>query len=243
MNRIALTALAGAVLAVGPIKVSSAADIPAPIYKAPPAAIVATTWTGFYIGAHGGYGWGTATITDVDCYCIASSGFAGFQFPFSDQGWVAGAQLGYNWQSGNLVYGLEADFSFSGIKRNAFLPELIPGSGETYSANIDWFGTVRGRLGWALDRVLPYVTGGFAYAQVENHYNDPLDGNFSTVKDVKVGWTVGGGLDYAIDPNWSIRAEYLFINLEKSAGDFPDGQRFDWDNEFHIVRAALNRRF
>ena len=228
---------------------SVAADLAtkAPAYMAPVAAPI-FNWSGFYAGGHLGYGRATARITDIDCYCIADDGVPGFEFPFKYDGWLGGAQLGYNWQAGNVVYGVEIDFSFSGMRTSFPTPLFGPGTGESFSSEIKWFGTGRARLGYAFDRVLPYVTGGFAFADIENRYNDSP--NFSVASGVEWGWTVGGGVELAIDPAWTIRGEYLYVRLQTAAANFPDGVgcsgtgcRFDWDNHFHIGRVALNYRF
>lgn len=215
-------------------------------------AAAAYNWAGLYVGGHLGYGRATARITDIDCYCIVAGAgaFAGFKFPFSYNGWVGGAQLGHNWQAGRWVYGVELDISFSGM-RTSFASPLFPAAAqESFSSKITWFGTGRARLGYAFDRVLPYVTGGVAFANIENRYNDPLDGNFSVASGVKWGWTAGGGVEVALNPAWSIRGEYLHVQLRTAAGNFPAGVgcgnrgcRFDWDNHFHVYRVGLNYRF
>jgi outer membrane immunogenic protein len=236
---VALLALASA----GP---AMAADMPvrAPVYKAAPVAVAPYSWAGPYVGGHVGYGWARAGITDINCYCIADPpfDFPGFQFKFDYNGWLGGAQLGYNWQLASWVYGLEFDFSFSGMRTSFPTPLFPPGTGESFSSKINWFGTGRARLGYAFDRVLPYVTGGFAYADIENRYNDAP--NFSITSGVRWGWTAGGGVELAIDRAWTIRGEYLYVRLQTEAGNFTmRPQPFDWDNHFHVARAALSYKF
>lgn len=248
MKRILLAG--AAVLVLTAVQPTLAADAPV-AYKAAPPAVALYNWTGAYVGGHLGYGRATAGITDIDCYCIAAPpfDFPGFQFKFGYDGWIGGAQLGYNLQAGSLVYGVELDFSYSGM-RTSFPSPIFLGSGETYSSEIKWFGTGRARLGYAFDRVLPYVTGGFAFADIENRYNEsPIFSASSVASGIKWGWTVGGGVELAIDPAWTIRGEYLYVQLQTvTASNFPAavcgaGCRFDWDNHFHIGRVALNRRF
>jgi outer membrane immunogenic protein len=172
-------------------------DGPAPVY-AP-----VQTWTGFYLGVNGGYGW-----TSDDDYVYSPSGGFG------------GGQIGYNWQGafglGNpWVLGIEADFQGSGIS------DSVGG----VEASVNYFGTARGRLGYAVDRTLLYVTGGLAYGEVEV-------GGYS---DTQTGYVIGGGLEYKLNPAWSLKGEYQFISL-----DTDDSERSSDRNEFHTLRVGLN---
>jgi outer membrane immunogenic protein len=230
--------LFGLVVAVTPV---AAADMPvkAPITKAAALAPV-FNWTGFYAGVHAGYGWGDTRIVDVgDNYGIGSS-CACFEWDFD--GALGGVQAGYRWQSGSIVYGGELDFSFSGMQRRLASPLL---ANEFFETDIKWFGTGRVSVGYAVDRGLIYITGGFAYADVESRYDDPLDSNFAVASKVKWGGTAGAGVEYAFAPNWSLRAEYLYVDLGTIRGTFfdPGPFHFDFDNRFHVARAALNYRF
>ncbi|QTL02308.1 porin family protein [Aquabacter sp. L1I39] len=149
------------------------------------------SWTGFYIGANAGYAWGSGKGA-ADYYGV------------SPDGWFGGGQVGYNYQfQNNMLVGVEADLQGSDIS----------GSANNVNSKLDYFGTVRARLGYAYDRFLPYVTGGLAYGK--NTINDFGYSDSNT----HVGWTVGGGLEYAITNNWTARAEYLYVDLGKKTYD------------------------
>jgi outer membrane immunogenic protein len=162
---------------------ATAADMPV---KAPPAAVVATSWTGFYVGANAGYGWGHTTTTDATTNDFASNillGTAVFtglpqdravtRTDFRQQGATGGFQVGYNWQVGRrMVLGVETDFNLSGLRGSGNVTtELIPNSTITQTLNtsqkVNWFGTARARLGFlATPTLLVYGTGGLAYGRV-----------------------------------------------------------------------------
>lgn len=209
MRRLSTTLLAGATV-FALTQAASAADLPvkAPVYKAPVVA-PAYNWTGFYVGANIGYSWGRQDVL-VDDFLLGT--------PHVD-GVIGGGQVGYNWQWNQLVLGLEADIQGSGQKGDgSFIPgpNLRVVTSYAFTDKLDWFGTVRGRIGYAIDRWLPYVTGGWAYGggSISGTTTTPT-GSFSGSKTYS-GWTVGGGLEYAFLNNWSAKVEYLYI-------DFGDG--------------------
>jgi outer membrane immunogenic protein len=208
---------------------ASAADL-RPAYKAPaPVAVAAYNWSGFYIGAHGGYGWGelnqnvfgTTNARDID-------------------GFFGGGQIGWNWQAAGSpwVFGVEADISFGDI--GSFTS--VPGLGSV-STEVKTFGTARARLGYAVDRALWYLTGGFAW--VENDVNTTLlgFGSFDS-SNTHVGWTIGGGVEFALWDAWTAKVEYLYIDTEsKHYHTDIVGQGLELDPDFHSVRFGLNYRF
>jgi outer membrane immunogenic protein len=239
MNRQMKKLLLTSTFLVASIAAAAAAD--AVIEEVPVA--VTYDWTGAYIGAHVGYAWANTTVTELDFYSFSS--FGDTEFDFDSDGIIGGVHAGYNWQSGQFVYGVEADIAATDID-NTVDNTMIPGSGETFSTNIDWFGTLRGRLGYAVDRFLPYVTGGVAFGDIESSYNDPLDDNFAVASDTVFGWTIGAGAEYALTDQWSLRAEYLYVDLEDSRGSFFDGAdefRYDFDNDLHVVRVGASYNF
>ncbi|MBB3017872.1 outer membrane immunogenic protein [Microvirga lupini] len=190
---------------------AAAADLP--VRSAPPAPIIAAapifTWTGFYVGVNAGYGWSN---DDFDAFDLADDD--------DDGGFVGGAQVGYNYQIGSFVVGLEGDIQYADFGRDNVFD--FDGDGDADDFGSDWFGTVRARAGVAFDRALIYATGGFAFADDAN------------------GWTVGGGLEYAFTNNLSAKIEGLYVNLEED--DIP-GFDDDFDNDFGVIRAGLNFRF
>lgn len=207
------------VLAAG---AAAAADLPArkgpvaaPAYVPP-----AFTWTGFYVGANAGYGFGKFT----------SDG----RFYDDPKGFVGGGQLGYNHQIGQFVLGLETDIQYADLKSNgraAFVP-----AGST--AKLDYFGTVRGRVGVAFDRVLPYVTGGFAYGN--GKLSVPALGLSGS--NTQYGYAVGAGVEYAVTNNLTLRGEYLYVSLDKERYFAPPATN-RVGTDFSVVRAAVNYKF
>ena len=195
---------------------AAAADLP--VRSAPPAPIIAAaplfTWTGFYVGVNAGYGWSN---DDFDAVDLADED--------DDGGFVGGAQVGYNYQIGSFVVGLEGDIQYADFGGELTFDvdgdDVIDDDDDFVFDRGDWFGTVRARAGVAFDRALIYATGGFAFA------------------DDATGWTVGGGVEYAFTNNLSAKIEGLYVNLDND-DDFPG---FDGETDFGVVRAGLNFRF
>jgi outer membrane immunogenic protein len=193
---------------------SSAADLPRPVYKGPAFVAPVFTWTGFYVGVNGGYGFGTSNWDPGPS--------------FNANGGLVGGTLGYNLQTGSYVWGVEGDIAWSGMKGDS-------GGVET---KVPWFGTVRGRIGYAFDRFLPYITGGAAIAQVK------MDSGAGTDDETRVGWTIGAGVEWAFLPSWSAKLEYLYADLGKATCDAGScGAAADVSFKTSIVRAGLNYRF
>ncbi len=202
-----------------------AADIPRPLpAKAPAMMVPFYNWTGPYLGINGGYGWGRSNW----------DGFASGNN--STSGGLIGVTAGYNWQvpGGPWVFGIEGDIDWSNM-RGSFSNAFCAGC-ETRNS---WLGTARGRIGYAMDRVMPYVTGGLAVGDIRA--NRP---GFSGVSDTKAGWALGAGIEAAIAPNWTAKLEYLHVDLgsvgcSAAACGLPTNASFKAD----IVRAGLNFRF
>jgi outer membrane immunogenic protein len=233
MRRYTLAVVAAAGLALGAVQSASAADIARPVYKAAPV-IVAYNWTGFYAGIHGGYGWG-----DVN------SNLLGFGSSNQD-GWFGGLQLGYNWQAPGSpwVFGLEIDSAWGDIKRDATAGG--PGIVANAFSKIDYFGTARGRIGYAFDRAMFYTTGGLAWANNEIGGSVAVPGFFAgaSSSNTHVGWTLGAGLEWALANNWTAKIEYLYLDLgsENYFGG-PGAGGFDADLQVHTLKLGLNYRF
>jgi outer membrane immunogenic protein len=221
----------------------------------PPAPMPApvANWTGFYVGINGGYGWNDPTVSfvgnDLTTTTFTCGGFGGGTCPqpagFGMNGWLAGAQLGYNWQfDQNWLVGLETDFDGANIRGSSTSPTFNFGGGASnFQADqkIDYFGTVRARFGFIpTGPLLIYGTGGFAYAHVKEDValntantgggivgspgfvcNAPGTGCFAgSSSRIAVGWTLGAGLEYALGNNLSVKAEYDYIDLGR--GDTVD---------------------
>jgi outer membrane immunogenic protein len=204
-----------------------ATDLPAkgPVYRA----VAPFSWGGMYVGAHAGYTWGTDNLFEGSLLASQSS-------KFSPSGGLGGLQIGYNRHfSNNWVLGTEFDISWGRIKDSVLSsPGAIPGN-----VKIDTFGTARTRLGYAFDRTLIYVTGGLAWST-----NDVGLAGLRNVDGYQVGWTAGAGLEYALDPQWSVKLEYLYADLGKSTRFLAAGlSESSNDLSLNIVRAGINYRF
>jgi outer membrane immunogenic protein len=239
-----------------------AADMPARVVTKAPAGPLAWNWSGFYAGLNAGWGWGEKTgDRTADAGLAAVIGAVPISYGIEAQGIFGGGQIGYNWQNGTIVYGFEADFQASNIHDNQSV--LLPTGAITAPSisnaeeHLRWFGTVRARLGVTpTDRALYYVTGGLAYGRVESRadvcfplFNGVCDGFFSgSLKDTKTGWTIGGGAEYALDQNWALKIEYLYLDLGSDTlrltdpinpGSFLD---YRFEHRDHIARIGLNFR-
>ena len=222
MKRILLATVAMAAFATGQ---AVAADLPAyaPPAKAPAYVAPMYNWSGPYVGVNLGGAW-----TDSN----AGSNIGGF---------IYGAQIGINWQAAGspFVFGLEADFQGSTQKETANNVFFL---GDSATAKLPWFGTVRGRLGYAFDRAMIYATGGLAYQHLKFDYTLPGFGTASA-STTEAGWTLGGGFEWAMWDNWTVKAEYLYIDTNGNDVATPLGPvSFDRVKN-HVVRAGLNYRF
>jgi outer membrane immunogenic protein len=203
MFRIVAMAALAVVLARGE---ADAADLHRPYYTVP-APVSSYSWTGPYLGGNFGYQWGDTTRNPTN-----PSGIAG------------GVQGGFNWQTGQFVFGAETDITLSAAD-DTFAP---------WKFSNPWFGTARARVGYALNNILVYATGGLAYG------GGRLDALGLTERQTHVGWTAGGGVEVGLTPHWSARIEYLFVSL----ADQPYALTGS-NNGFNssIVRFGVNYRF
>jgi len=267
MKNLKLIAAVSAVGAMAGIASVSAADLP---MKAPPMVAPVPTWTGCYIGANGGWGFGKSNDRLGPTPDSASQSFwnpafnagaAPSYFNYDTSGGVAGIQGGCNNQIGQLVLGVEADADWTNIKGSQTLAtsgvaSFVPGafsSGQT----LNWLGTIRGRIGYApSNQWLLYATGGLAFGQV--NYN--LNFVFANTNDIQsilltqgeAGWTVGVGTEWAFTNSWSVKAEYLYVDLGSpslvsvAAGRAPNlatNLTETFQNRYNIVRVGLNYKF
>jgi outer membrane immunogenic protein len=176
---------------------ASAADLPS-VQPYAAAAPVAFNWTGFYLGAQVGYGWGEAEID-------------GLTGSYDVDGWNAGIFGGYNHQFvNNVVVGLEADINYTDADGSAVL--VAGGLAGTQTTEINFDGAVRARLGYAFDRVLVYVAGGVAFADIDT--STTLGGFAADESDTTVGWTVGAGVEAMVTEQVAVRAEYRYTKFD-----------------------------
>jgi len=229
-----LSTIVAAGLVLGTATIASAADLGRPVYKAaPPAPVMAYNWSGFYAGIHGGYGWGE----------LGSNLFNGNA---KQDGWFGGGQIGWNWQGAGSpwVFGVEVDSAWANIKDDV----TVAGGGVVANAfsELDYFGTARLRLGYAVDRVLWYATGGLAWGHNEIGFSASAPGAFvaGSSANTHVGFAVGGGVEWALVDNWTAKVEYLYLDLgsENYFGG-PGAGGFDADVTAHTVKVGLNYRF
>lgn len=213
-----------------------AADMPV---KAPPPVEVAN-WAGFYAGVIGGGGWGSARQTD-------RLGFDSGSFDIS--GGLVGLTWGMNWQRGALVFGTESDFSYSTIGGStAGTVSACGGAPARCDFELRWLGTSRLRVGWAVDRFLPYITAGLASGRLHGEEGTSiLAGRFGEGNRSRFGWTVGAGLEMMVAPKWTAKVDYLYVDLgdrhvfDSLVAGVLVPQRVDVNA--HVVRFALKYRF
>lgn len=211
-----LSILAGLAAATFAASAATAADLPQ--RKAPPAAAQSCEWCGFYLGVHLGYGW-----NEIKSAVLEEAG------TFKPDGFLIGGQVGYNWQVGRIVPGVEVDFTYTGRKDT-----LV----ETIEGKIDYVASARARLGLALsDGLLLYGTGGLAWA----HTALAITGEGTTTAGAShFGWAAGAGVEFKIfSPNWIGRLEYLHYDFSKENYLSVIDARATMD----VLRGGLSYRF
>ena len=254
------------VLALGAAGQANASDlyVPAPApagsYKDVPYLPVGA-WTGFYAGVNGGYGWSakdsTVRATGQTQVCAGNVEICTPQpvsqdgsKSFGTDGGFGGGQIGYNYQRGHAVFGIEADIQGSAIDGSGTVNLADVSASATGKNNLDWFGTLRGRLGYAAGDTLVYFTGGFAFGGVSDTLTvRPAQGAASTVSNdsTKTGYVLGGGVEQKLNPSWSVKAEYQYIDLghnslSTTAGNqgYQASATYNAEHTYNTVRLGLN---
>jgi outer membrane immunogenic protein len=274
MKKTLLAGAAFAALALGAFPAAAADLATRPAFKAPAVVPVAYNWSGFYVGGHIGHSWG-----DKDWVQTFSRFPDGTSLPLdravgpaSVDGFLGGVQLGFNWQAGQWVFGVEGDWSWSDASGCSFhggTPATGRGTGFDFSGyfgctDVNWFATVTGRIGVAFDRALLYAKGGIAFADEEHFigFNGTPRGvpsipDTDRPGNTRTGWTVGAGLEWALWNNWSAKVEYNFMDFGTDNVTFnyrPGGstacaaapclvERWDIDQQVHVVKLGINYRF
>jgi outer membrane immunogenic protein len=222
--RIAITALAFAGLSLASVAAASAADLPVKAPMMSRTELSASTWTGLYLGANVGYGW-------------ANVGTAGVSNDLN--GVIGGGQIGYNWQMGSLVLGVEGDLQGSSESRSDGV--TVGGVPYTLDQSIPWFGTLRGRIGYAFGPAMLYFTGGGAWENYKLTVSSPGLGSASD-NATKSAWTIGGGAEWMFAPKWSAKVEYLYMDTGDTSVTL-GGATFTGHAQNNIVRVGLNYHF
>jgi outer membrane immunogenic protein len=251
----ALTLGIGVLALVGSTFAASAADLGArPIGKAPVIAPpVVYDWSGFYIGGHIGGLWGEKDWVDVTVPALPVA-----LLSHEVSGFLAGAQAGFNFQSGAFVFGIEGQWSWTNADgehtcvQPIVVVAVIPGI--NCRTEMDWVATVAGRIGYAFNNVLFYAKGGLALASEEFTVLTTGAGIVPVVvgtagDDTRTGWMVGAGIEYGFTPNWSAKIEYNFMDFGSEQFNFLDPVTglsvalIDIDQHVHVVKAGINYRF
>ena len=175
-------------------------------------------WTGAYVGINGGGGWGRSNFS-----APATSG------DFNTSGGLIGGTIGYNYQVNQAVFGVEGDLDWSNIRGSSAC-----GVGLNCATRNNRLGTARGRIGYAFDRFMPYVTGGLAVGGVKNSISGAGDST-----STKAGYALGGGLEAALTGPWTAKVEYLYVDLGRNSAPLASDASF----KASTVRAGLNYRF
>jgi outer membrane immunogenic protein len=259
-------------LFVGSMGSAFAADMPV---KAPPPVAPIYNWTGFYVGGNVGGAWNDTRddVYPTGCFLtsVACGGGPANNPQRSDSvrlngsGFTGGGQAGYNWQKDKWVFGIEGDINYLGINDGSSInrPVAAPLVGTFIHSETDklgWFGTLRGRLGATVaPSFLIYGTGGLAFGGVKSAttvaFTSTADAYAGSIDQTRVGWTVGGGGEWMIAPKWSIKAEYLYVDLGKAGYNNvcitavcaafapPPSYQTDLRVRENIVRVGVNYHF
>jgi high affinity Mn2+ porin len=209
---------------------AGAADLPVKAPQFRPA----FDWSGFYIGAHTGYGRGSSSAVLTDPQIAASSGTFG--------GVIGGVQAGYNVRlPSGLLLGVEADLSFPNVLASNSIASRLTTARSDVTEQWDYVGTARGRIGYTNGPWLAYATGGLAFTG-ERFINSPAVGDEEKDIHLRLGWAAGAGLEYGFAPHWSVRLEYLYSQFERANIRFPSGAQYNSTLDFQSLRIGLNRK-
>jgi outer membrane immunogenic protein len=242
MKRILLTTVSLGVL--GFAAPALAADLAS--YKAAPVVAATYDWSGYYVGVFGGYGYGNHNLNNA----LGPAGFANYTLNYSSQGGLGGVEAGYNVQSGNIVFGVEGDYSWSDLKgNNNFASTDAFGNASSDQTDLRWSGTLRARGGIAVDRLLLFFTGGWAYGDLRHTNTDSVTG-VDTFTNNRSGLTAGGGIAYAITNNVIGKIEYRYYDFGTytraggATGLTPNGQLpFNVANTYSDVMLGVDFKF
>jgi outer membrane immunogenic protein len=262
MKILKLVLMAG-VASVALASAALAADLPT--RKAPPAPYVPVvapfSWTGFYVGANVGgiWGSGSSSVNAVYNGNPVASGYFPTSVGSGSSGWLGGGQAGYNYQIGQTVLGIETDFQGSSNSHSSTFTGATYGApingALTYTTerNLDWIGTTRARLGFSPmpdNHLLLYATGGLAYGGGNASISATAPNGaswYASNSSTEVGWTIGGGAEYALTQNWTVKAEYLYYSLQSANFSTPVTDNLVFNAKVSpagsIARVGVNYKF
>jgi high affinity Mn2+ porin len=223
-----LAGVAFGALALGGPAAAADVSLKAPVTKA------VYDWTGFYIGAHSGYGGGKSNAVLSDPVITTTDNRFG--------GIIGGVQAGYNVRlPSGLLLGVEADMTFPSYLLSNFTTSSLTTARSGISEQWDYTGTARGRIGYTSGPWLAYATGGLAWAG-ERFLNTPAIGDDEKHINLRLGWAAGAGVEYAFAPHWSVRLEYLYSQFDRANVRFPSGTQYSSSLDFQQIRIGLNRK-
>ena len=245
-----------------------AADLPSRRAPPPIVAVPVFTWSGFYIGGNAGYAFSTQRseiTTGLSAFneaIVAGGGRPRFA-RLDQEGFTGGGQIGYNYQIGALVIGLEADAAYTDLAARRAI--VTAGAVNTYRQDLNFLGTVRGRVGYAFDRLMIYGTGGLAYGDVDTRatfFSGPTQASAPAFiggrAGIDIGWTAGAGVEYALPTSFSLfnsnaitlKAEALYydlgsrnVGITNTAAGIGPGYRANFETNGVIARAGINFKF
>ena len=222
MKRVLLASLSLLAIAAAATPAASA-DLPRQMPVKAPAYVPAYyNWTGLYVGINGGGAFG-------------NSNWSALGTSFNTSGGLIGGTVGYNWQMGQAVFGLEGDADWSSLSSST-----TAGCPPGCKTESNWLSTIRGRLGYAADRWMPYVTAGAAFGNIDADIP-----GFAGVDTTKTGWTAGGGVEFAISGPWTAKVEYLYVDLGNAGCSLACGTASPNNVSLkeNVVRGGINYRF
>lgn len=242
--------LLGTVLLASAVGGAQAADL-ANVKPAFPAAVVAYTWSGAYVGAFGGAAFGRTRATDING---EDFGAPGSSISTSSSGGVAGITIGYNYQSGNWVFGPEIEIGFASNKKSY----SFNNDNSRILTDYGFYGTAVGRLGYAFDRTLIYGKAGATLARIKSAAGEydgvgqedqngewGFDGNEAGWGEkTRIGWTIGAGIEHALTDHWSVKGEYGYADFGKKTYDGTQQESpFRFRDQLHTIKVGLNYKF
>jgi opacity protein-like surface antigen len=217
-----------------------AADLGRPAPAAAPIIMPIYNWTGFYIGANLGGAWASGTLTD---------NLTGASFTGNHSGVIGGGTLGYNWQvSPNFVVGFEGTFDGTSIGNTSNIVSVpILGTPTAIQGSIgtNWVSTLAARFGIAVNNVLYYAKGGGGWADNSASLTNTITGASVSASNTRSGWLVGGGIEYAVSPNWTIKAEYDYLGLSNwtNSGPLSPVDTFNISRQINVFTVGVNYKF